>query len=375
MTWDHPRARRPLDAFAAVHPDAGTVRWSVQSLADFEARPLAELAREAHLLVVDHPSLGTALSAGVLLPLDELFTPEERAAWSRSSVGRTWESYSLEGAQWALPIDASTQVSVADAALTEFPRSWQEVPAFAREHRTVLGLDGPHALLTLLAMCAPDHPVPGALHPDLVDPDVAVPALELLHAVWRASSWNAHLDPIEVHEAVAHGHVDFCPLTYGYASYAVPAPGCRRVAWADAPTSGPQRAGSVLGGAGLALSRRCADATEEVRRWVLAFARAEVQASLVTAHSGQPAHHAAWDSPEVDRQWGGYYSSTRNSVERAWVRPRVDGWPAFQGAGSAIVRRGVTGGVIPSRAVTELNDAYRALHRSTRTLTGTGDRS
>ena len=62
MTWDHPRGYRPLEAFAAHCPAAG-VSWDRQSLAAFEAQPIAELARSYDLMVIDHPGLGAAIAA------------------------------------------------------------------------------------------------------------------------------------------------------------------------------------------------------------------------------------------------------------------------------------------------------------------------
>lgn len=374
MTWDHPRAHKPLEAFAVDHPEAGTVRWSRQSLADFEARPLVDLAADHDLLVIDHPGLGSALLGDVLLPLDDVFTPGELQAWSAASVGRTWESYHLDDHQWAIPIDAATQVTVCSPDVAQsLPRAWHEVPDFARDHRTALGLAGPHALLTLLAMCADDDRV----NDDLLEPDVAVPALRLLQQTWAVSRGpeQRHLDPIEIHRAVADGRVDYCPLTYGYASYAVPASGCRPVAWGAAPAHATARPGSVLGGTGLAVTQRASLSLDAVRAWVHAFLGTEVQASLVPAHAGQPAHLTAWESAAVDAAWGGYYSATRGSVDTAWIRPRVAGWPTFQDWASAVVRRAVTGGAPAGAALTEVNDGFRRLTQQVGTATGSGARS
>lgn len=374
MTWDHPRAHQPLEAFAAAHPEVGQVRWARQSLADFEARPLVELAADHDLLVIDHPGLGSALVDDVLLPLDDVFTPAELRSWATASVGRTWESYHLDGHQWALPIDAATQVTVSSPDVAQsLPRTWHEVPDFARDHRTALGLAGPHALLTLLAMCADDDLVGD----DLLTPDVAVPALELLQRTWAVSRARElpYLDPIEIHRAVADSRIDYCPLTYGYASYAVPAPGCRPVAWGAAPAHAAARPGSVLGGTGLAVTRRAAASLDAVRSWVQAFLETDVQASLVPAHGGQPAHRGAWDSAAVDAAWGGYYSTTRGSVDTAWIRPRVTGWPAFQDWASTVVRHAVTNGAPAPAAVAEVNDGHRRLTRSAVTGARTGVRS
>lgn len=352
MAWDHPRAYRPLDAFGVQHPEPA-VAWDRQSLADFEARPLESLAPSYDFLIVDHPGLGHAIASDAILPWDKVFSGSELAAWAATSVGPTWASYTVDGAQWALPIDAATQVGIRATDLGRpLPTAWTEVPDASREIATTLCLGGPHAFLMLLAMCADD----ARTSPDLLDPLTAEQALDLLTWLWRSADREVSLgDPIAVHAAIAAGAADWCPLAYGYASYAVPEPGARALAWTDAPTFATDRPGSVLGGTGLALSAQRDTDLEAVRAWVSAFLTADVQAGLVPEASGQPAHRAAWDSPEVDAAWGGYYSSTRHSVDTAWTRPRFDGWVALQDEASELVREVVDGRARAATVVAEIN--------------------
>lgn len=357
MTWDHPRAYLPLQAFAE-RLAAPRITWDRQSLADFEARPLETLAPSYDFLVVDHPGLGHAIATGALLPWDKVFTGDELAAWAAASVGPTWASYTLDDQQWALPIDAATQVGVRAADLaTPLPTAWTDVPDASREIATTLCLGGPHAFLMLLAMCADDD----RRSPDLLDPQVAEQALDLLTWLWRTVDRTTSLgDPITVHEAIAAGAADWCPLAYGYASYAAGRTGARPLAWAGAPSFATDRPGSVLGGTGLALSAHRDTDLDDVRRWVTAFLADVVQTDLVPSTSGQPAHRGAWDSPEVDRDWGGYYSATRRSVDTAWVRPRYDGWVALQDEASELVREVVDGRARAAAVVTEINERFRS---------------
>ncbi len=370
MTWDHPRAYLPLEAFNGTDA-VPTVAWDRQPLADFEARPLETLAPEYDLLVVDHPGLGHAVASGAIVPWDEVVEGEQLTSWAGSAVGPTWSSYHLDGAQWAVPIDAATQVSLAAAQQAgPLPASWREVVDVASSMPTALCLGGPHAFLTLLAMCADDRARP-ADH--LVDPEVAVPALDLLRAVWRHVDREVSLgDPIHVHEAIASGTVDYCPLAYGYASYARPRPGARALRWADAPRQATELPGSVLGGTGLAVSSRRGTDLHAVRTWATGYLTTAVQTGLVPANGGQPAHRAAWDSTTVDRAWGGYYSATRASVETAWTRPRYDGWVGLQDEGSRLVREVVEGHARPDTVVTEINAAHARRSQAGTTTAGVG---
>jgi multiple sugar transport system substrate-binding protein len=350
MTWDHPRGYGPLRAYG------GGVTWDAQPLEDFEAKPLRELAEHYDLLVIDHPGLGAALAGHALLPLDEVFDEADLAGWQATTIGATWRSYTVDGRLWALPIDAATQVSVyRPDRLDRPPVSWAEVGPVVRAEPSALCLGGPHAMLTLLALAQ----APGGA--ELLAADRAVAALELLRELWPLVDRKVSLgNPIAVHEAMTAGDLAYCPLAYGYASYARPEPGRHALAWADAPTGSEDKGFplSVLGGTGLAVTTRAADRLDQVRAWARGFLDPEVQAGLVPDYAGQPADAIVWAPGPVDRAWGHYYTSTVRSVTHALVRPRYEGWIAVQDAGSEIVRECVTGALSPADAVTEIERLF-----------------
>ena len=362
MTWDHPRAYRPLAAFDERTAATGVrVDWDRQSLADFEAHPIGDLAQRYDFMIVDHPGLGAAVQQDALLPLDEVFGPGELAGWRSRTVGRTWSSYRYAGHQWAIPIDAATQVTIyRPDRLTAPPARWQDLPELARDVRITLCLGGPHALLGLLGMCASVGDPQAERDPQLLDVGTAAQAIVLLRALWRVGDQETSLlDPIGVHEAMATSpDLAYCPLAYGYARYAEPEPGRERLAWAAAPRWLDGSPGSVLGGTGLAVSRHSAGRMDDVRTFVRTFLADDVQSELVPANGGQPAHLGAWDSPTVDTRWGGYYSATRSSIESAWIRPRRPGWIGFQDRASDLVRDGVTGAGDPRALAAELNRTF-----------------
>jgi multiple sugar transport system substrate-binding protein len=314
MTWDHPRGYEPLRAFG------GGVDWDVQPLEDFEARPLRELAEEYDLVVMDHPGLGAALAGGALLPLDEIF--DDLTPWEKMSVGPTWASYTMDGHQWALPIDAATQVGAyRPDRLAAPPPTWAEVARTVRAGvPSALCLGGPHAMLTLVALTGHE-----------------IEALELLRELWPYVDQEVSLgNPIAVHEALADGRIAYCPLVYGYLAYG-------KLAWTDAPawTDGGFPL-SVLGGTGLAVTTHAAGRLDEVRAWIRAFLDPAVQTGLVPRHGGQPAHLDFW--------------AAGSGIQRARIRPRYDGWIAVQNAGSAIVRDCVTGLISPADALARIEE-------------------
>lgn len=348
ITWDHPRAYEPLKAFQDSHPAAPPVEWDRQPLAGFESHPISDLAERYDLIILDHPGLGTAVAENALQPLETLFENHELDTWSKASIGPTWDSYHYLGQQWALPIDASTQISILHPDLLEqAPTTWAEVLALPSQVHLTLCLAGPHALLHLLAMstAAP-----------LLAEDTAIAALEVMRQLWlRSDQSTSLLDPIGVHEALAaDSDLAYCPLAYGYASYGRPNSQRTALSWANAPSWGSNgRPGSVLGGTGLAVSRH--GVADFVATWIRGFMAPEVQAVLVPAHGGQPANRNAWADPAADAGSNGYYSATLDTMLNAWTRPRTPGWIAFQDRASELVRDCVITGSPAAHLVAELN--------------------
>jgi multiple sugar transport system substrate-binding protein len=309
-------------------------------------------------MVVDHPGLGTATATGALLAWEDVVNAGELARWRDSAVGASGASYVLGGRTWALPIDAAAQVALYRPDLVDgVPDRWEDVPGYAADHPVALCLGGPHALLALLALCSTTQAPDG----ELLDPGAAVAAVDLLRKAWAVADREVSLlNPIGVHEALATGGGPvWCPLAYGYVSYARPDEGVA-LAFADAPGWRGGSPLSVLGGTGLAVSAR-AYGDPAVEQWTRAFLTDDVQTALVTAAGGQPAHGDVWRSGSVDDHWGGFYSSTARTLEHAWVRPRVPGWIDLQDEGSSVVRDCVTGAGDPHAAVGHLNRAYRDL--------------
>ncbi|MBB4907981.1 type 2 periplasmic-binding domain-containing protein [Actinophytocola algeriensis] len=304
LTWDHPRGYGPLDELARRE---GGVAWARQPLEGFESTPIAELAAEYDLLVIDHPGLGDA--AGSLVPMEDLLGSAELAAWRAGTIGASYDSYVLGGRTWALPIDAAAQVSAATFA--DQPRTWDEVLAFDGPVTPCLG--GPHALLMFFSLCLAFGAEP------FTDAEVGERAVEVMtELLARADTDLWQRNPIGILTAMSSGGPRYCPLVYGYVGYPT-------LSYSDAP-AGPAGIGSVLGGTGIAVSRKAdPDAARAVVRRLIA---PDVQCDLFPAHGGQPA----------DRRTS---MSTFDTLERAWVRPRDPGYIRFQTEGSRLLRDGV----------------------------------
>ncbi|MFL6119538.1 hypothetical protein [Actinophytocola sp.] len=356
VTWDHPRGREALRA--AAPPDL--LAWDVQSLAGFESHPVADLCARYDLVVLDHPHLGAAVEAGCLRPLDELFGAAELASWAEQSIGPSWRSYTLAGRQWALPLDAATQVLAARGDLTGYvPSTWDEVRSLARAEPTALSLAGPHAFLTFASIAVALGEEPAATPDTLVSAETGRAVFDLMTEVdARAPAETRALDPIGLLELMTTtNRLALCPLVYGYVNYS------GRVTFGDAPVVAPGgRPGSTLGGTGIAISARArpSAALLDHIRWLMA---PRTQREFVPAHAGQPSARAAWHDDDVDAAAHGFYRRTAGTCEQAWVRPRHAGYIAFQAAAAETVRGVLSGDLNPAAGLAQLTDLHRASTR------------
>lgn len=335
MTWDHPRGVDPLLA-ASREWQAKTGReivWDRRSLQDFETFPVEELARQYDFIVIDHPHVGQVADAGCLVPLDEACDPAALAEIQAGSVGQSYASYHWKGHQWALPIDAATQVQAWVPGRIAAPlRTWDDVLALAQEGRLALPLLPPHSLMTLFSLCGLDGVALDVNGPDLFPAQAASAYARLLQLAERLGPEAFDLDPIAVLEAMsdAASPIAASPFLYGYVSYALEGFRAQRIAFHDLPVTGAAGpAGSALGGTGLAVSASSAHAQEAAAfaQWVAGGA---IQTALYAPSGGQPGHSQAWADEGLNRQTADFYRATRATLDRAWLRPRHGGYMAFQ---------------------------------------------
>jgi multiple sugar transport system substrate-binding protein len=360
MTWNHPRGFDPMVAAAEAWLDRTGVAilWDKRSLQDFETFPVEQLARAYDLIVIDHPHVGQITADKCLLPLDRPGRDAAIAAIHEGSVGQSYASYSWEGRQWAFPIDAAAQVQVYRADLVEPARTWGDVVRLAQGGHVVLPMLAPHSLMCLFTLAANLGHACGR-DGVLVDDHVGAEAVARLAALTPfIEQSNFAMDPIAASEAMARADavVSLMPLGYGYVSYARDGFRPKRLTFTDIPL--PGHAGSALGGTGIAVSAFSAhpDDAADFATWV---AGGEVQRGLYAQAGGQPGHAAAWDDDVVNRDSHDFYRGTRATLEKSYVRPRHNGYMAFQDAASRRLNAGLLTREPPKSIVADLNRLYR----------------
>lgn len=361
-TWDHPRGVGGLSAaareLAVLHPDV-RVEWTARTLQQFADQPLEELVEDHDLVVVDHPHVPAAARAGLLLPLDGTGHDDEIAVLASQSVGASHTSYVHDGRQWALALDAATQVSVhRPDLLPDPPRDWGAVLELARAGRVLWPAKPVDAVSSLLTLAAgAGRPVgtgPGRFLDEEVGRDVLRRLADLAALV---PSWCLAANPIEVADRLSTGDEFWCcPLLYGYANYSREGFRPHRLAYRDAP-AGPRGVdGANLGGAGIAVSARTRHPVEAVVH-AFALASADVQRGSYFDGGGQPANAVAWDDDRLDAATLGFFRGTRATLEGSSVRPRTTGWIAVQSAVGDLVTAFLRGDLDVERCLQEIERA------------------
>jgi multiple sugar transport system substrate-binding protein len=376
ITWDHVRGLGGLQATAAAwsaRRPGVTVEWTTRSLQAFADQPVDQLARQFDLIYLDHPAVGEAVARSCLVPLDEHLDRAALAVQATGSVGRSAESYVWERHRWALATDAAAQVAAYRPDLLQragvtVPRTWPEAldaaAALRRAGRwAALPAIPVDAACAFLAVCAALGETPFSTG-QVVSRRIGRSALALLAAmVERCHPSSLDWNPPRLLEAMSGGdEVAYCPLAFGYANYARPGFRDHLVLAAPPPAGNDGVPRGTLGGAGLAVSAHSAAVADAVgyAAWV---ARPEVQRTRYFEAGGQPGHRSAWTDDAVNAAASGFFRDTLGALDAAVLRPRHDGFLAFQELAGDLVHGHLRHGGDPDRVLAALDAAWQASHR------------
>lgn len=351
ITWDHSRGYDPLaagaTAFSALHPDI-EVHWSRRSLTAFGEQPIEVLARQFDVLVVDHPFCGTAVATGCLIDLAGLMPDTMLRELAKDAVGPSCESYCYSGSVLALPTDAAAQVSAYRPDLlsglgASLPAQFSEtmdLAVAARANGKWIGVplgyvDAACCCLSLLAGLGCRLDELGTVALDRIALGEALNALAYLAAASHPSSLQSN--PIQMLDRMAaEDDIVYVPYVFGYSNYSRRESGGRvRFGNVAGPGSDPE-AGSLLGGAGCAISSSCNDL--DAARLYLEFVHAAGhQRGLYFDAGGQPGRRSAWTDERVNAQSFNYFLDTLPTLTKSYRRPRHQGFVPFMSViGSAI---------------------------------------
>lgn len=365
MAFDHPRAIDPMQAagrrFSVEHEVE--ISWDARSLEDFEDYPLEKLVDQYDLIMIDHPFVGTGAKKGALVRLDEHVAAECLADQMKNSVGPSYDSYSWEGHQWALAVDAAAQVSAYRPDLlagSKVPEDWKEVFTLAKtlpaQSGMVVPLNPTHAFCSLLTLCANIGGHGFWNEAGKMDPVVGEEALDVLRRLMGvADERSLGMDPIRVLDLMSRGNdVAYAPLIFGYSNYARPGFAKHAIRFADIPSTQGEPAGAVLGGVGLAISAS-SNHKQAAVEYALYVAGEACQKGLYFANGGQPGYRTAWTDEGLNERSDNFFKNTLRTVDLAYLRPRHAGFPSFQKSAAATVHRFLRGAGTARETVRDLN--------------------
>jgi multiple sugar transport system substrate-binding protein len=378
MTWNHSRGYTPMVATAQrfcemhVRPDIQIV-WEKRSLQEFADQPIDELAKQYDLLVIDHPWAGFAAVSGVLVPLDEHLPAEFLADQAANSVGRSHESYTFGGHQWALAIDAAAPVPAFRPDLMEragcaLPKTWDEMIALGKRGMVCCPSIPLDTFCNFMNLCA------SAGAPLFPDDDhvvgraagrVAMERLKELASVVPARCF--HLNPIATLEVMSREDAfAYCPFTYGYSNYARPGHAAKLVRFGGiVEIERGHPPSTMLGGTGLAISSRCKHLDIAVA-YAKFVASPEIQRGIYFQSGGQPGHRAAWLDDAVNAASSNYFQDTLPTLDRAFVRPRYAGFLEFQDRAGDPIYQFLREGGNADQVLDTLDELYRKHRGATR---------
>jgi multiple sugar transport system substrate-binding protein len=366
ITWNHTRGFLPMVAtaqrFSELHAGA-SITWHKRSLQQFADAPLAELAARYDLMVIDHPSIGEAVHQDLLLPLDQFLDPGFLAGQSSNSVGQSHPSYTFEGHQYALAIDAATPISgyrpdlLARAGLQP-PTTWDELLTLARRGLVTVPAIPIDSLMNVFMLANALGAEPFTQPDEVVPQSEGAQALELLRELVQLSApGSLDRNPIRTWQLLADSDtVAFCPFAYGYSNYSRPGYASHLIRAGGLVTFNGNTLRSTLGGAGLAVSR-ASKHPEQALAYAEFTASPLIQKTLYAQAGGQPGHRAAWLDPALNAASTNFFANTLPTLDAAWVRPRFAGFIAFQDKASQLVYDYLVRGDCASDAVRKMNNA------------------
>lgn len=366
MTWEHARGHGSVvaaaKAYREIQPEI-EIQWEYRSLQAFADFPIEQLAEQYDLMVIDHPHIPIAAETGAFAQLDGTGHDEEIALLAAQSVGRSHESYRFAGHQYGLAVDAAAQVAAyRPDLLSAPPTTWDEVFALGEEGRIVWPgkpIDAFSSLITIAANHGAKpmygHDSRGAAR--FLTRDEAAPALAILRKLTalipaEQLAWN----PIQAADALASSdRLAYCPLLFGYSNYSRAGFRESRVCYVDIPR-GPQGAqGSLLGGAGIAVSSttKYAHAAIDHAFWL---ASADVQRGVYYDGGGQPGNARAWEDDRTNGDSLDFFRGTRATLDGAYVRPRLSTYMGLQDEASPLVTAALRGDIDDDTLINRLNE-------------------
>lgn len=348
MTWNHVRGYGPLlattEQFGTLYPDI-EIKWDRRSLKDFGDFSVEALARSYDIIMIDHPHVDIASRQGVLTPLDDWIPAVYLNEQRMNSIGQSYQSYEWNGHQWALPVDAAAQVAayrpdLLDSAMV--PRTWEQVYALTERLSNTQKIGWPlcptDTMCSFLSLCANIGSHRFFDEETGISTSVGEAALKImLNLLPKLHESSLFSNPIQMYDLmVSTDSIVYLPLAFGYSNYSRLGFAERQLRFTNIPSTTNVPEGSLLGGAGMAISALSKHIPIAVQ-FAMFTASPDIQRSVYVEGGGQPGHASVWRDQAVNHNTNGFFEQTLQTLERSYMRPRNKLFPAFQEQGGELL--------------------------------------
>ena len=367
MTWDHSRGYDPMIAtslrFSEKLNNKVAIEWDKRPLQAFADRPIEEMTDDYDLIVIDYPHVGEVAAKGLLQNLDIPKYNNEIELLKKQSVGSSHDSYFINGKQWALAIDAASQVACYRKDLfNDLPKNWKALIDLSKQRVVLWPLKPVHAISSFYSIY---NNITYELIPEqknFIDRDFGIKTLSMMKAVSNELIRDClTMDPIQTAELMTETN-DFyyCPYIYGFSNYSRTNYRKNILKYIDVmDLSGKGPAGTHLGGTGIAVSNvsKNKDLAIKYAFWI---AGADCQKSLFYESGGQPGNSEAWEDKKINLDTNDFFKATRKTLNLAWVRPRHNGYMEFQDKSGDLINDYLQSEIRPESVCEKLSDMYNA---------------
>ena len=366
MTWDHSRGYDPMiatsKAFANKYNNNVSIRWDKRSLQAFADRPIEQMVEEYDLMVIDYPHVGEVSAKGLLQNFNVDEHLDKLESLKKESVGSSHQSYNIDGYQWALAIDAASQVSCfREDLISKIPLSWNELDNLANDNKVLWPLKPVHAISSFYSIYNNLGKEFDPSNRNFVERKFGIKTLEMMKQIASKLIKECFtMDPIKTAELLSETD-DFVyyPYVYGFSNYS--RSGFRKniLTYGDVinlSNKGP--AGTHLGGTGIAISKKSEhkDLALEYSYWI---AGSECQKNLFYSSGGQPGNIDAWNDDSINLETNNFFKNTKQTLNLAWVRPRHNGYIKFQDKSGDIINEFLQSNTKESFVIDKLTTLYR----------------
>ena len=344
MTWDHPRGYDPMiassESFTKQHNNSISITWDKRPLQAFADRPIDQMTGQYDLIVIDYPHVGEVSANGLLDNFDKSEYTDQLSKLFQERVGQSHKSYFVDNHQWALAIDAATQVAVYRKFFIDFfPSSWNDLIELTKNRRVFWPLKPVHAISSFYSICNNIGKPFQVNSKDFVSKKEAIITLEMMKEVVKYLPKEClQMDPIQTCEYMSENNdIFYCPYIYGFSNYSRNGFKKNVLLFSnvmDLEGNGP--IGTQLGGTGIAVSN-ASSFKKEAFKYAFWVASAECQKDIYYKNGGQPGNAIAWEDKIINEETNNFFYNTRATLEGAWVRPKYNGYMKFQDLSGDII--------------------------------------